>query len=76
MRIVDRWRVLTTDGRFLGVDDPASNIPTVDVDSLALSSTAECGIPPSPYVPEQIGSTVQLIRTFHIETGPPAFKST
>lgn len=32
---------LTTVGRFLGVEDPASSMPTVLVDFLAFSSTAE-----------------------------------
>ena len=32
---------LTTDGRFLGVDEPASNMPTVLVDSCAFFSIAE-----------------------------------
>ena len=43
--------ILTTEGKFLGVDEPASSIPTVDVDSFAFSSLSEWGIPPLPYVP-------------------------
>ena len=40
--------ILTTEGKFLGVDDPASSIPIVLVDSCPFSSLAVCGIPPLP----------------------------
>ncbi len=43
--------LLTTIGRDLGVDDPASNSPTVLVDFLSFCSLAALGTPPSPYVP-------------------------